>query len=89
MVFDYVLEKSGTMNKYTHALMFEENDSVEVVPMNTENIRSNVVIICDGLPHLLAIQVIENCFVCQTCDLKFETLPSVTVHKTRTYHKSF
>ena len=46
-------------------------------------------ITCDGLPYLQGIDVIQNCFICVECRIKFESLASVTIHKRNTAHFKF
>ena len=48
-----------------------------------------ITVTCDGLPHLLAISVIENCFICKKCGIKIESLSSVTAHKNNFNHNTF
>ena len=85
-VFDYMLDKAGLSNKFSHCIKFEDDDSITITHSEKEDHRVFIVVTCDGLPHLLAIKIIENCYVCEECNLKFETLLSVSVHKKSTNH---
>ena len=88
-VFDYIIDKSGMTGSYSHSIEIGEDGKVRVLPQKQSNIRSAITVTCDGLPHLLAISVIENCFICKKCGIKIESLSSVTAHKNNFNHNTF
>ena len=64
-VFDYIIEKSGLTEVYTHFIQIDEDDKVSIKPIyGKQDKRSYIVITCDGLPYLQGIDVIQNCFIC-------------------------
>ena len=89
-VFDYIFGKSGLTEVYTHFIQIDEDDKVSIKPIyGKQDKRSYIVITCDGLPYLQGIDVIQNCFICVECRIKFESLASVTIHKRNTAHFKF
>ena len=88
-VFNYIIDKSGMTGSYSHSNEIGEDEKVHVLPQKQSNVRSAITVTCDGLPHLLAISVIENCFICKKCGIKIESLSSVTAHKNNFNHNTF
>ena len=89
-VFDYIINKSGLTGVYTHFIQIEDNDTVSVKPVyGQQDKRSYIVINCDGLPHLIGIDVIQNCFICAQCEVKLESIASITSHKKNLGHTKF
>ena len=89
-MFDYILDKSGVLNKFTHSIKINDDNSVQKRKQNIGKLRSNIVVICcDGLPHLIALDVIENCYICKECNAKIKSLKSVTDHKNKSNHSEF
>ena len=80
-VFNFMIDKSGLTNKYSHSITFEDDDSITITHSQKEDDRVFIVVTCDGLPHLVVIKIIENCYICEECNIKFESLLSVSVHK--------
>ena len=75
--------------KYSHSIEIGDDEKVKLISREQSNVRSAITVTCDGLPHLLAIDVIENCFVCSNCGTKIKSLASVTAHKNNTNHHIF
>lgn len=69
-VFDYIIDKSGMTGSYSHSIEIGEDEKVRVLPQKQSNVGSAITVTCDGLPHLLEISVIENCFICNKCGIK-------------------
>ena len=47
---------------YSHSIEIGDDGKVKVLPRKQSNVGSEITVTYDGLPHLLAIDVIENCF---------------------------
>ena len=88
-VFDFMIDKAGLTNKYRHSITFDDDDTITITHSQKEDDRVFIVVTCDGLPHLVAIKIIENCYICEECNIKFESLLSVSVHKKSTNHLKF
>ena len=71
---------------YSHSIKIGDDGKVKVLPRKQSNVRSEITVTCDGLSRLLAIDVIENCFICTKCGAKIESLASVSVYKNCTKH---
>ena len=65
-VLEYILEKAGNSNFYSHSIKLCHDGTASLHQENIGNKRSSIVVTCDGLPHLIAVQVINNCFKCKT-----------------------
>ena len=70
--------------------MIDDDDNTVLIKKHKkEGTRSNVIVCCDGIPHLIALDVIENCYICKQCNAKIESLKSVTDHKNKTKQSEY
>ncbi len=87
-VLDEIKSKTGMDKYYSVELNVEDEKIVKRVIKNDE-VRSWILLSCDGLPMKSLIQLIENMFQCIDCGQKIEHVSELSEHARSTQHKSF
>ena len=87
-VLDGILLVADMKNKYAVKIILGEN-TIEKKVNTSDECRKLIVVIADGLPYKLMIDLIKNVHVCATCGKKTSYLPDMTDHKNETHHNEF